>query len=69
MTVPYFEILRALSPEAMLVVAAFGALTLDLAGLRRAEPGVRNRTIGTVALVGLLWSFMRVLRVAAWQGT
>jgi NADH-quinone oxidoreductase subunit N len=58
MTVPYFDILRALSPEAMLIVAAFVALTLDLAGLRRAERAVRNRTIGTVALVGLLATFI-----------
>ncbi len=56
MTVPYFDLLRALSPEAMLVVTAFTALTLDLAGLRRAERAVRVRTIGTVALVGLLVS-------------
>ena len=54
MTVPYFDLLRALTPEAMLVVTAFVALILDLAGLRRAERAVRNRTIGTVALVGLL---------------
>ena len=54
--IPYFEILRALTPEAMLVVAAFVALTLDLAGLRGAERSARNRTIGTVALLGLLAS-------------
>jgi NADH-quinone oxidoreductase subunit N len=54
--IPYFEILRALTPEAMLVVAAFVALTLDLAGMRGAEHSARNRTIGTVALLGLLAS-------------
>lgn len=54
MNAPYFDILRALTPEAMLVVTAFVALTLDLAGLRRAERAVRNRTIGTVAVLGLL---------------
>ncbi len=58
MTVPYFDLLRALIPEVMLVVTAFAALTLDLAGLRRAERAVRVRTIGTVALVGLLASII-----------
>lgn len=56
MNVPYFELLRALTPQAMLAVAALVALTLDLAGLRRAAPVVRSRTIGTVAIVGLLAS-------------
>ncbi len=56
MNVPYYDILRALTPEAMLAVAALVALTLDLAALRRAPRGVRSRTIGTVAIVGLLAS-------------
>jgi len=62
MNVPYFDLLRALTPEAMLVVTAFVALALDLAGLRRAERTVRNRTIGTVALVGLLASIIPLWR-------
>jgi NADH-quinone oxidoreductase subunit N len=54
--ISYFEIFRALSSEAMLVVTALAALTLDLASLRRAEPITRRRTIGTVAVIGLLAS-------------
>jgi NADH-quinone oxidoreductase subunit N len=53
---PYFEVFRALSAEAVLVVTAFVALTLDLASLRRAEMSVRMRTLGTVAFIGLLAS-------------
>jgi len=55
---PYYEVFRALTPEAMLVVAAFVALTLDLASLRRAEQATRNRTLGTVAILGLLASIV-----------
>ena len=54
--ISYFDIFKALSSEAMLVVTALAALTLDLASLRRAEPVVRRRTIGTVAIIGLLAS-------------
>ena len=54
--ISYFEIFRSLSSEAMLVVTALAALTLDLASLRHAEPTLRRRTIGTVALIGLLAS-------------
>ena len=56
--ISYFEIFRALSSEAMLVVTALAALTLDLASLRRAEPTTRRRTIGTVAIIGLLASVL-----------
>ena len=56
MAVPYYEVFRALSAEAMLVVTAFVALTLDLVSLRRAEMKMRSRTLGTVAIVGLLAS-------------
>ncbi len=58
MPVSYFDIFRALSSEAMLVVTALAALTLDLASLRRAEPTMRRRTIGTVAIIGLLASMI-----------
>jgi NADH-quinone oxidoreductase subunit N len=54
MPAPYFEMFKALSAEAVLVVTAFVALTLDLASLRRAEMSVRMRTLGTVAVIGLL---------------
>jgi NADH-quinone oxidoreductase subunit N len=50
----YTDLLHALAPEAVLVIAAFVALTLDLAGIRRAERARRNRTIGLVAVVGLV---------------
>lgn len=56
MPAPYFEVFKALSAEAVLVVTAFVALTLDLASLRRAEMSVRMRTLGTVAFIGLLAS-------------
>jgi NADH-quinone oxidoreductase subunit N len=56
MPISYFDIFRALSSEAMLVVTALAALTLDLVSLRRAEPIMRRRTIGTVAVIGLLAS-------------
>src|SRR3984957_3603350 len=56
--ISYFDIFRALSSEAMLVVTALAALTLDLASLRRAEPIMRRRTIGTVAIIGLLASLI-----------
>jgi NADH-quinone oxidoreductase subunit N len=56
--IPYFEILRALIPEAMLALAAIVGVTLDLAGLRGAEKSIRSHTIGTVALVGLLGSII-----------
>jgi NADH-quinone oxidoreductase subunit N len=56
--ISYFEIFRALSSEAMLIVTALAALTLDLASLRRAEPTTRRRTIGTVAIIGLLASVL-----------
>ena len=56
MAVPYFEVFKALSAEAMLVVTAFVALTLDLVSLRRAGMKARSRTIGMVAIVGLLAS-------------
>jgi NADH-quinone oxidoreductase subunit N len=62
MPISYFDIFRALSSEAMLVVTALAALTLDLASLRRAEPTTRRRTIGTVAIIGLLASV-----VPLWQ--
>ena len=50
--ISYLEIFKALNSEAMLAVAALAALTLDLASLRRAEPVMRRRTIGTVAVSG-----------------
>jgi NADH-quinone oxidoreductase subunit N len=53
---PYYEVFKALSAEAMLVVTAFVALALDLVSLRRAEMKTRSRTLGTVAIVGLLAS-------------
>src|SRR4051812_37379131 len=52
--IPYYEIFIALTPQLMLVVGAFIALVLDLASLRRYPWQVRNRTIGTVAIVSLL---------------
>lgn len=58
----YLEVFKALSSEAMLVVAAFVALTLDLVWTRKAEMGVRARTLGTVAIIGLLASI-----VPLWQ--
>lgn len=56
MPAPYFEVFRALGAEAVLVVTAFIALTLDLASFRRAEMSVRMRALGTVAVIGLLAS-------------
>jgi NADH-quinone oxidoreductase subunit N len=58
MPAPYFEVLKALSPEAMLIMTAVAALTLDLASLRHADAPVRTRTIGTTAVVGLLASII-----------
>jgi NADH-quinone oxidoreductase subunit N len=52
--VSYFEVFKALSSEALLAVTALAALTLDLASLRRAEMVMRRRTLGTVAVIGLL---------------
>jgi len=63
--ISYLEVFKALNSEAMLAVAALAALTLDLASLRRAEPIVRRRTIGTVAVIGLLASVIP-LWAAAW---
>ena len=54
--VPYFDVFKALGAEAVLVITAFVALTLDLASFRRAEMSVRMRTLGTVAFIGLLAS-------------
>ena len=56
--VAYLEIFKGLSSEAMLVVTALVALTLDLASLRHTEAPLRRRTIGTVAVVGLLASVL-----------
>jgi len=55
---PYYEVFRALTPEAMLVVSALVALTLDLVSLRNTERATRNRTLGTVAVLGLLASII-----------
>jgi NADH-quinone oxidoreductase subunit N len=52
----YLDVFKALNSEVMLAVTALAALTLDLGSLRRAEPLVRRRTIGTVAVIGLLAS-------------
>ena len=62
MTTAYYEIFKALTPQAMLVVAAFIALTLDLASLRNAERLTRNRTLGIVAILGLLASVVPLSR-------
>lgn len=60
--IPYYEIFTALTPVLMLVVGAFVALVLDLASLRRYDPVVRNRTIGTVAIVALLAAALPLVR-------
>lgn len=52
--IPYMEILRALTPEVMLVVTALFVLTLDLIWLRRTDTTERATTIGTASIVGLL---------------
>ncbi len=52
----YFDVFRALGAEAVLVLTALVALTLDLASLRRAQMPVRMRGLGTVTVVGLLAS-------------
>lgn len=52
--VPYIEILKALGAEALLVVAAFVALTLDLVSLRKGNPQTRVKRNGMVAIAGLL---------------
>jgi len=54
--ISYLEIFKALNSEVMLAITALATLTLDLASLRRAEPVLRRRTIGTVAVIGLLAS-------------
>ncbi|HUJ11096.1 MAG TPA: NADH-quinone oxidoreductase subunit N [Verrucomicrobiae bacterium] len=54
--IPYLEVFKALGAEAVLVVTAFAALTIDLASLRRAEMSARRRTLGTVSAIGLLAS-------------
>jgi len=60
--IPYYEIFTALTPVLMLVVGAFVALLLDLASLRRYDAVVRNRTIGTVAIVALLAAALALTR-------
>jgi NADH-quinone oxidoreductase subunit N len=52
--VPYFDVLKGLGAEVVLTLTAVVALTLDLVSVRREEMTVRSRTIGTVAVVGLL---------------
>lgn len=54
MTVPYLQVVSSLGAEAVLVVAAFMALALDLATLRIADVPTRTRAVGMVAIVGLL---------------
>lgn len=54
----YFDVLKALGAEAILSVTALVALTLDLTSLRRAEMPMRRRTVGTVAVIGLLASIL-----------
>jgi hypothetical protein len=44
--VPYIDVFRALGAEAVLVVTAFVALTLDLASFRRSEISLRRRNLG-----------------------
>ncbi len=56
MPLSYIDVFKALNSEVMLVVTALAALTLDLASLRHVEPVMRRRTIGTVAVIGLLAS-------------
>jgi NADH-quinone oxidoreductase subunit N len=75
MTAPYYEVFKALTPEVMLAVAAFITLTLDLASLRNAAPSVRNRTLGTVVVLGLvasvvpLWQQLNDARLVILGGT
>ncbi len=75
MTAPYYEVFKALTPEAMLAVAAFVALTLDLVSLRNAAPSVRNSTLGTVVVLGLvasvvpLWQQLNDARLVILGGT
>jgi len=56
--VPYIDVLKGLGAEIVLTVTALVALTLDLAFVRRAEPGVRSRTAGTAAVIGLLLAIL-----------
>lgn len=53
---PYYAVFCALAPEVVLVITAFIALTLDLVSLRRTPMNTRLRTLGTVAVIGLLVS-------------
>ena len=50
----YVGLFSALSAEAVVVLAAIMALTLDLAGLRNAAPARRRRIVGGFAGLGLL---------------
>ena len=56
--VSYIDVFNALGAEAVLVVTAFVALTLDLASFRRDEISVRRRNLGAVAVIGLLASII-----------
>ncbi len=58
----YYQVFKALIPEALLIIAAFIALTLDLVWLRRTEMKLRIRTIGVVAIIGLLASALALSR-------
>ena len=56
--ISYFDVLKGLGAETILAITALVALTLDLASLRHAETATRTRTIGAVAVVGLLASII-----------
>jgi len=53
-TVNYLDVVRGLSAELILAVTALLALTIDLSVLRRAERAVRTKSVGTLAVIGLL---------------
>ena len=51
---PYIEMFRALGAEVVLTVTALVVLTLDLVSGRQLNRLARNRTVGTVAIIGLV---------------
>ncbi len=58
----YFDIVRGLSAELVLAVAALFALALDLGWLRREPHAERTKAVGVLTAVGLLLVGFRCAR-------
>jgi NADH-quinone oxidoreductase subunit N len=50
----YFDVFRALIPQAILAFTALIILAMDLSSLRRSDRRVRNRTLGALVILGLI---------------